>query len=590
MRGRRVRRLRSPGLASWVLCVGLIASSPLLGQVDLGTDEQRATGKVVYDKYCSQCHGDTGAGDGYAAPYLRPKPRDFTSGKYKIRSTPNGMLPTDDDIRRVIEVGIPYTAMPGFPELSPAEVTGLVYYLKTFSSDFEDPEAYLPALTTPPAPPFSADNVENAKRVYEEIGCARCHGTSGRGDGSSAPTLVDDWGDPIRAADLSRPWTFRGGASREDIYRSISTGLNGTPMAGFEEGLSPEERWQIVDFIQSLAGDSMSDPGYASLVTARAVEGGIDLERGAELFEGAEPALLPVLGQIVQPGRSFHPGVVAVEIQAVYDREDVAFRVSWHDIQANRNGTNGPDLVVEEMSAEAGSEDEGSFWGDEEAAEDEGGFWGDEAEDESDDAGGDFWGDDAAGEDDGGGFWDDTEESADGGSDGDLAEFSDAIALQFPRSLPAGIRQPYFLNGDSQNPVELWFVDLGYPEAPEVWEGRGSQALVPSDEDAPFVAASYEDGRWSVLFKRSRRNGQGIAFDEGTFVPLALSVWDGFNDERGSKRGVTAWYPVYVPPMESPSPFPKMAKTAAIVLLVELLIIAWVRRRHRPSAAEEAPA
>ena len=40
-----------------------------------------------------QCHGDKGDGNGVAAPHLQPRPRDFTSGKFKIRTTPSGKLP-----------------------------------------------------------------------------------------------------------------------------------------------------------------------------------------------------------------------------------------------------------------------------------------------------------------------------------------------------------------------------------------------------------------------------------------------------------------------------------------------------------------
>ena len=59
-------------------------------------------------------------------------------------------------------------------------------------------------------------SAELGKKLYEETGCVRCHGSLGRGDGPSAPTLKDDWGFPIRAANLSQRWTFRGGSSRED--------------------------------------------------------------------------------------------------------------------------------------------------------------------------------------------------------------------------------------------------------------------------------------------------------------------------------------------------------------------------------------
>ena len=71
---------------------------------DVGTDAQREAGKKLYLKYCSQCHGEKGDGEGYAAPHLFPKPRNFTTGKFKIRTTPTGALPTHQGKARKIRV------------------------------------------------------------------------------------------------------------------------------------------------------------------------------------------------------------------------------------------------------------------------------------------------------------------------------------------------------------------------------------------------------------------------------------------------------------------------------------------------------
>ena len=43
------------------------------------------------------------------------------------------------------------------------------------------------------------------------------------------------------------------------------------------------------------------------------------------------------------------------------------------------------------------------------------------------------------------------------------SEFSDAVAIQVPSQLTAGARKPYFIFGDAQNPVDLWFFDLARP-------------------------------------------------------------------------------------------------------------------------------
>ena len=161
----------------------------------------------------------------------------------------------------------------------------------------------------------------------------RCHGEAGRGDGPSAPTLIDDAGHPIRAADLTRRWTFRGGPTREDIFRTFSTGLNGTPMPSFFDSVSEPDRWALTDYVYSL-GDADA-PHYATLLVARPLEDEIDAAKGAALFEGAPSARFPVVGQIMEPGRAFAPSANAVEVRAVYDAQRIAFEVRWHDIRAD---------------------------------------------------------------------------------------------------------------------------------------------------------------------------------------------------------------------------------------------------------------
>ena len=235
---------------------------------DLGTDAQRESGKTLYLKYCVQCHGEKGDGEGYATQHLIPRPRDFTTGKFKVRTTPNGALPTQQDLVNIIKRGMPYTSMPGWPNLSDSEVSDLAYYLKTFSAEFAVAENVPKPMELPSGPAATAESVELGKKAYEENGCLKCHGTLGRGDGPSASTLTDDLGHPIRAANLTQPWTFRGGPTREDIFRTMTTGLNGTPMPSFADALTPEQRWAITDFITSLSGNR-AEPGYTNLVVAK---------------------------------------------------------------------------------------------------------------------------------------------------------------------------------------------------------------------------------------------------------------------------------------------------------------------------------
>lgn len=566
--------------------------------------EENARGKEVYTQWCAHCHGENGDGEGVAAARLKPRPRDFTSGKYKIRMTTTGNIPTDEDLTRAIRLGLHGTSMPAFPSnyLSDAEVAAVVDYIKSFSDWFADPELQNPeTITIPTPPPYDLEAAQTTGRqVYEETGCARCHGEHGRGDGNSAPTLVDDWGNHIKVADLTKPWTFRGGGTRKDIYRSMSTGFNGTPMPGFHNNLAatPEESqqrmWAIVDYMLSLSGGprDAEDSPYDNLLRSVPVEDELDLEKGAELFAAAPSANFPIFGQIVEPGRNFYPSVVEVTAQAIHSESEIAFRLTWNDMRAETGGTNAPDLPAptwDEHLAEIGAssggdeaEDDGDFWGDDDDSGDEGDFWGDDDEETASDE--DFWGDDdEGGEDD---FWgDDDEDGGSAPSNTPDTEFSDAIALQFPLKKPAGVRQPYFIFGDVQNPVDLWFVDLAKPDHGVRYEGRGSSALAPAEGGEEIATrAVYENGQWSVIFKRQRKSG-GLTFAEDSFYPVAFSVWDGFNRERGNKRGLSAWYQVYVEPIEKPSPVGPMMRAGATVLGLELLFIAMVRRRNGKNKA-----
>jgi mono/diheme cytochrome c family protein len=552
------RQIGPPALGCLALAIALLYAvpkgpleTPLRAQgPDLGTEAQRESGKVLYGKYCSQCHGDKGDGQGYATSHLYPLPRDFTTGKFKVRTTPNGALPTHQDLVNIIRRGMPYTSMPAWPNLTDQEVSDLAYFLTTFSADFSNPERVPQAVQLPSAPASTNETIELGKKLYEDNGCLKCHGTLGRGDGPSAPTLVDDYGHPIRAADLAQRWTFRGGSSREDIFRTMTTGLNGTPMPSFADALPPEQRWAITDFIASLSSED--GPGYTNLVVAKHSLDAIDLSKGAESFASAPVARFPIIGQITEPGRSFHPPATSVMVQAIYDAESIALRVRWHDMRPDNTGKNDPTLPVppeEEEQATSGAPAQGQ-----EAAQAA--------------AAADPFAETAA------------------PATAPPSEFSDAVAIQIPTAVPTGARKPYFIFGDAQNSVDLWYFDLGRTE-PLQFTGRGSADIAPNDTGDVTGVATYDQGEWSVIFKRPLRASSGAPFVQGQFLPVAFSVWDGFSRERGNKRGLTAWYSIYVEPEVVTSAVGPMVRTALLILAVELIVIGLVRRRKSQGARGE---
>jgi mono/diheme cytochrome c family protein len=211
----------------------------------------------VYRGACIGCHGEKGDGQGREGKFLGIPPRDFTTGQFIIRSGPLGTLPLDADLFGSIRRGFrPGVGMPAFPFLSDREVWGVIAYLKTLSPRWKSEQPGKPFEL--PAPPARTAALEAAGRgVFMGPGaCFICHGMGGLGDGPVAPGLTyvsgSHKGKPVKPANLSRAQDFKGGARAEDIFRAITTGLDGTPMPSFAATLSVEQRWQLTFFIQSL--------------------------------------------------------------------------------------------------------------------------------------------------------------------------------------------------------------------------------------------------------------------------------------------------------------------------------------------------
>lgn len=207
-------------------------------------------GRYVYQKHCVDCHGDTGRGNGPWAAELDVKPRNFRSGLFKFRTTAYGTLPVEGDLRRTIRSGISGTAMPVFSQLHDDEVDALVVYLKNISRAWRDPSLAARPVAQPEPPAWlavEADRSSHALAGRERFAqlCAACHGAGGKGDGDAGKGLIDGWGNPIRPAVLAAPH-HKSGDSPRDLYRTISTGLNGTPMIGYGGTLKEEEIWELV--------------------------------------------------------------------------------------------------------------------------------------------------------------------------------------------------------------------------------------------------------------------------------------------------------------------------------------------------------
>jgi plastocyanin len=205
-------------------------------------------GRDVYQRYCIQCHGGTGDGGGEAANWTVPRPRDFRSGLFKFRSTTTGQLPLESDLYRTISNGLYGTSMPPFNAIEPRARWDVIAYIETFSNRWASEQTPTP-IVIPAETPATAESAVRGHEKFVAL-CASCHGNEGLGNGPLAKSLVDAWGYPVRPANLTAGRTKQE-VYGVDIYRTFMTGINGTPMPGFNGAIQPNDAWDIVHFIES---------------------------------------------------------------------------------------------------------------------------------------------------------------------------------------------------------------------------------------------------------------------------------------------------------------------------------------------------
>ena len=481
-------------------------------------------GKLVYDKWCAGCHGETGAGDGAAAKMMLPHPRDFTKGVYKIRTTASGEIPTDDDIRHIVEVGMPGTAMPEWKSrLSDAEIAAVVQYVKSFSRFFANTQAKPLAFGSAPG----GSGVAEGRATFQKLECFKCHGQQGRGDGTSAPTLKDDYGAPIRAADLSESWKFRGGNTVEQIYARLRTGLDGTPMPTFTDAIenkliTDEQLWRVAQYVRSLSPEKPPQPREvvrAGLVTTLPTT----LDDGA--WQNVDRFWIPLVGQIIDKPRWFAPTVDGLWVQALHDGRSLALKLSWDDPSRS------PDPRWDEWLGRVRT-----------ALSD-----------------------------------------ADGAH---VAQQSgDRLVVQWAKSgdSEGGAEWPYFLGGSTRKPVYIWRWTSD-PMRVEEGTETGLGKVTPLAATRVTQTSRFADGQWQVLLARplaSTDTVQAPRFGTGRAIPVAFYAADGSNGEDDVRGAVSAWYAVY---LDVPTPTRVFVAPLAMIALTAglgLLLVSRAQRRER---------
>lgn len=513
------------------------ASTVPSGPMPETTPEFVEKGREIYMGRCSFCHGLTGDGEGPAAKYLDPRPRDFTLAIYKFRTTQSGGLPQDSDLFRTVSRGLPGTAMQAFDRslikngLTEEERWAVIAYIKTFAMEFDDPEFFPPNpknIVSLPAtrPAYSPEVVAKGKEIFLKAKCWECHGKEGRGNGQKAFDRKDDWGFPIRIRNVTLPWKIKGGSEVEDIYMRFSTGVNGTPMPSFARALNDEDRWYLANFIKSLQHDLTS---HAALKALKVI-GDIPATPDDEMWNDAEPMDVRLTGQVVAAPRWQNPSIELVTVQAAFNETDISFRMTWDDPFKD---------VTHDAAQEIDTSDIAKV-----------------------------------------GAFNSYVEAMDMMPRA-LETFRDSVALQFPVKAPEGSKKPHFFRGNSSNPVNLWTWQAEKDAAVESIARGWKQQPKPQKAEAQQITseASWADGRWTVVMKRPllTEDKNDVQFTPGVFIPMALNAWDGSNGEHNNIMSLSTWYSVV---LEQPAPMSLYLKVL-LAILGAVAIEVWLVRKAK---------
>jgi DMSO reductase family type II enzyme heme b subunit len=486
------------------------AAAPTAKIPEKASPEDLEAGKAVYFRKCVWCHGPEGAGDGPGADRLWPRPRNFNQGTFKVRHTGSGELPLIEDLFDTVTHGLPGSAMPSWDGiLTEKQRRQVVEFVRTElvkDRDFSDQEneTYTP-ISFGKQVASSKESIERGRIVYLEKGkCVECHGPDARGDGNA--TQKDEWGFPIRPADLHKCWNFRGNRrdpyNPKNIFREVSTGLNGTPMPSFADILSVEERWDVANFVISLCPKRAIDPLTTKpnndfVIKSRVVVGDLPTDPDDPKWQEASASYVGLGSQIMHKPRNFVRLVDDVWVRSLYNDQQIAYLLEWDD-RTKSLGT--PEAVAQVANFK---------------------------------------------------------ETAPEGEPIAMREypvFNDAVAIQFPShweslNFP---EKPRFVFGDAKNTVDLWKWEAD--GTAKLYTGQGFDKLeARSGDSVKTPVVSFKDGVWRVMFTRALATDDkehDVQFTTGQYIPTSFFVWDGSNGDHGLKNSISTWYyTILLPPV-----------------------------------------
>ncbi len=511
-----------------ILLVAALLTASLSGVPARAADP--GGGKAIYVKRCAWCHGDEGAGDGPASEYLNPPPRDFTEVSYKFKSTPfEEMIPTDGDLLKVIrgrDTGKVKGHGPGWTASMPGfgDILSVEDARKLIAYI-----KYLSDIIDEPVPePISLEgripvSGESIRKGKELFEeRERCTECHGRLGKGDGRKRLKD--------DLGyRTWP-----------RNLTKGFS------FRGGSMPEDIYtRLTVGIPGTQMPSFADPAsrkrlteedrwhvanYVASLDEPYKKPGDSTTIHAAYLEGPLPDGPLDDGWKKAPFTSLHlfPQIIEEPRLFTPSLDSLSVKALY-----NRDELS---ILIE---------------------------WDDRTQSNPNDK---------------------LSREMAGGE-----HYPDAAAVEFPEANPSAGKSstpPYFGEGDTEHPVNIWYwrgaggvtEETGGGEV-KLFNATGSMERKERKPGMAGVRAKgvYQDGTWRVSVTRPLRTDNpdtDIQFDAITTLPVAFALWDGSNLERASKHVLTSWHKIS---FKQSYGYGRIIWPAAVGVFIFILELAWLR-------------
>lgn len=487
--------------------------------------QDAANGEIIFEKRCYYCHGMKGGGDGPVVPRLDPKPRNFQDAHFKFRTTPFNTLPTEDDLFRTITKGVPGTAMPFFSNLlSENERKDVIAYVKTFSDRWQTEGSGTP-INIGTEPPMSPETIKHGEEVFKKAQCFVCHGEDGRGNGPITNTMRNEWGFQFEARDFTKGWLFKRGNTVKDIFITISTGLNGTPMGSFADLLTEDERWHLAHFVKSLNRqyEPVTISGGSIMVQSVMIEDELPSDPNDAMWvDIATPTEIATGPQLMVVPRQWVPSVTSITVRSIFNKMEIGFLLEWDDRTGSQDETYRDAVALQFPDKLKDGIQKPHFAM---------------------------------------------------GATGGAVNIWQWKAEYNPEAQIEGFQNLREISGGAT------FRELNAKGF------KGHPSVQPQESQIVRGSSIWQNGKWKVVMIRPlvTDDKKDIQFEKNKNIPIAFASWDGANNDLGGKHNVAPWYYLILMTPESKSIYVYIALAVVMAVGGELWFVARLRRKLKPS-------